>query len=36
MEAQFRFNLVHHLVGTPPGTNEPSRGFDQEHIRILS
>src|SRR6188474_371936 len=25
MEAQFSFNLVHHLVRTPPGTNEPSR-----------
>src|SRR5678816_4564356 len=31
MEAQFSFNLAHHLVGTPPGTNEPSHVFDPEH-----
>src|SRR6185295_10416344 len=31
MEAQFSFNLAHHLVGTPPGTNEPCGGFEPEH-----
>src|ERR1051325_12216219 len=31
MEAQFSFNLTHHFVGTPPGPNEPCRGFDPGH-----
>src|SRR5262245_31636983 len=31
MQAQFSFNLAHQLIGTPPGTNEPCRGFDQKH-----
>src|SRR5215510_10948887 len=34
MEAQFSFNLAHHLVGTPPGTNEPCRGFDPKHKSV--